>query len=144
MGEILIEAGTKPRTLLGWRLCALVYDFFPAFGLWFIVAAVFTVLHRDAVLGGWLGFGEFSAMWAVTGLYATISWKRGGQTLGMRPWKLRVVADGALTWRALWLRYALGSVSMFAGGLGFIWAFFDRDKLALHDRLSGTRLLRRA
>jgi uncharacterized RDD family membrane protein YckC len=27
-------------------------------------------------------------------------------------------------------------------GLGFLWVLYDRDKLAWHDRLSGTRLVR--
>ena len=31
-----------------------------------------------------------------TALYAVLSWRRGGQTLGMRPWRLRAAADGAL------------------------------------------------
>ena len=57
----------KPTALIGWRLLALVYDFFPAFGLWFAVAAVFVAAHHDAVLGGALGLLEFSVMWLVTG-----------------------------------------------------------------------------
>lgn len=134
----------KPRTLLGWRLLALLYDLFPAFGLWCVVAALFTFAHGDAVRGGWLGLGEFAAMWLVTGVYATASWRRGGQTLGMRPWKLHVtsLADDTPSWRALWLRYALGSLALLCVGAGFCWALFDKDRLALHDRASGTRLIR--
>ena len=84
------------------------------------------------------------ACWLVTGAYATASWRRGGQTLGMRPWRLKLVAcDGDVpTWRALWLRYAVGLLSLLAGGLGFWWAWWDRDRLAWHDRASGTRLVR--
>jgi len=86
----------------------------------------------------------WSACWAVTGLYATVSWRRGGQTLGMRPWRLRLrTADGAPpSWRALWLRYAVGTLSLLAGGLGVWWAWFDRGRLAWHDRASGTGLER--
>jgi uncharacterized RDD family membrane protein YckC len=137
---------TPPRALLGWRLLALVYDFFPALGLWFVVAAAFTLLHRDAVVGGWLGFAEFVALWLVTGLYATLSWRRGGATLGMRPWRLRVVsADGDVaSWSTLWKRYAVGTLSLLLAGAGFWWALFDRERLTWHDRASGTRMLRGA
>ena len=53
----------RPAPLIGWRMLALVYDLFPAFGLWFLVAAVFVAVHRDAMLGGALGLLEFAAMW---------------------------------------------------------------------------------
>lgn len=134
----------RPSPLIGWRLLALLYDAFPALALWFVVAAAFTLAHGDAVRGGALGLLEFVALWLVAGLYATWSWHRGGQTLGMRPWRLHLVAadGGRPGWRALWLRYALGGLSLLLGGLGFWWAWLDRDRLTWHDRLSRTRLLR--
>lgn len=134
----------RPRALIGWRLLALAYDFFPVLALWFAIAGVFTFAHGDAVRGGWLGLLEFAAMWLAAGLYAVLSWRRGGQTLGMRPWRLRVVAaDGAPAGTgALWLRYAVGGASLLLAGSGFWWAWFDRGNLTWHDRLSKTRLFR--
>ena len=139
-----MPGSNPPRALVGWRLLALAYDLLPVLALWFVVAAGFTAAHGDAVRGGALGLLEFAVLWAVTGAYATLSWRRGGQTLGMRPWRLKLVAcDGDVpTWRALWLRYAVGLLSLLAGGLGFWWAWWDRDRLAWHDRASGTRLVR--
>ena len=133
-----------PRALIGWRLLALVYDFFPVLGLWFVAAGVFTAIHGDSVRGGWLGLLEFAVLWLLAGLYAVLSWRRGGQTLGARAWRLRVVAasGGSATARAAWLRYAMGSVSLLAAGLGFWWAWIDRDRLTWHDRISGTRMTR--
>ncbi len=131
--------------LVGWRLLALTYDFFPVLALWFVTAGAFTLLHGDAVRGGWLGGVEFAALWAVSGLYATISWRRGGQTIGMRPWQMRVVDAGGAgnaSSRKLWLRYAVGSASLLLAGAGFWWAWIDRDRLTWHDRASGTRMLR--
>lgn len=142
----------RPRALVGWRLLALLYDLLPVVALWFLVAVPFMLL--DVAISGDThhNIGPFSAMqwllwaacWGATGLYATLSWRRGGQTLGMRPWRLRVSgSDGGLApWRRLWLRYAVGTLSVLAAGLGFWWAWIDRDRLAWHDRLSGTRLVR--
>lgn len=123
---------------------ALLYDFFPVLALWFITAGVFTLLHGDAVRGGWLGLLEFAALWLVAGLYAVLSWQRGGQTIGMRPWRLQVVTahGGVPSTRALWLRYAVGGVSVLLGGLGLWWAWLDRAGLTWHDRASGTRMQR--
>lgn len=135
-----------PRPLIGWRLLALLYDFFAMLAVWFVVAALFTFAHGDAVRGGWLGLLEFAVFWLLGGLYATLSWRRGGQTLGMRAWRLKVASAGGGTprLRQLWWRYAIGSVSLLAAGLGFWWAWLDRERLTWHDRASGTRLLRAA
>ncbi|QOY63106.1 RDD family protein [Lysobacter sp. H21R4] len=132
--------------LLGWRLLALVYDFFPALGLWLLVAAMFVAAHHDAITGGLLGSLEFIALWLVTAGYSMASWRFGGQTLGMRPWRLQVVgADGGVpSWRTLLVRYAVGNLSLLLGGLGFWWAWWDRDGLTWHDRASGTRMRRLA
>ena len=128
------------RALIGWRLLALAYDFFPVL----VIAAVFTALNGDSVRGGWLGLLEFVVLWLVAGAYAVPSWRRGGQTLGMRPWRLRVVGahGGSPDPRTLWMRYAVGGLSLLAGGLGFWWAWIDRDRLTWHDRISGTRMRR--
>ncbi|GAB6194978.1 RDD family protein [Lysobacter xanthus] len=141
-------ASTYPaRPNIGWRLLALVYDVFPALGLWFVTVSIAVALHGGEPVrsGTAAGFVELAALWAVTGIYATLSWRRGGQTLGMRPWRLHVVGDrGALSWRDAWLRYAVGTLSLLAAGLGFWWAWIDRDRRAWHDRASRSRVERRA
>ncbi|WAC63062.1 RDD family protein [Pseudoxanthomonas sp. SL93] len=143
----------KPRALIGWRLLSLLYDIWPVLAMWMLISTLFTVGYtflghhgtRDNItpfsLLQWL---LWLACWAVTGLYAVLSWRRGGQTLGMRPWRIKVIArDGsAPTRRALWTRFAVATVSLLAGGLGFWWAWVDRDRLAWHDRLSGTQMIR--
>ena len=140
------ESPAPPRALVGWRLLALAYDFFPMLALWFITAGVFTAIHRDAVRGGWLGLLEFAVMWLLAGAYAVASWRRGGQTLGMRAWRLRVtdMQGTNATTRALWLRYAVGGISLLAAGCGFWWAWIARERLTWHDRASGTRVMREA
>ena len=139
-------APAPPSPHIGWRLLALLYDLFPALALWFAVAAISLQLHggdpvRADTLAGWL---ELVALWGITGAYAIVSWRRGGQTLGMRPWRLKVEArdGGPASWRALLIRYAVGTASLLPAGLGFWWAWADRDRLTWHDRASGTRLVR--
>ena len=140
------ESPAPPRALVGWRLLALAYDFFPMLGIWFVVVVASLVLHRgDAILPGTLASAlEFIALLAATGLYATASWRRGGQTIGMKPWRAYVTTpdDALAPLGRLWLRYATGIVSLACAGLGFWWAWIDRDGLTWHDRLSGTRFIR--
>ena len=145
-------AASPHPAYIGRRLLGLVYDLFVALALWIVIAVPFVLL--DVLLSGDVrhNIGAFSllqwllwlACWAATALYATASWRRGGQTLGMRPWRLRVVArdGGAPTRQALWRRYAVATLSVLAAGLGFWWAWFDRDRLTWHDRAGGTRVVR--
>ena len=140
----------RPSALLLRRLAALFYDLWPVLALWMLVSALFTVGYALAGHASRDNIHPFSALqwllwlscWLIAGLYATESWKRGGQTLGMRPWRLRLqTVDGQSPSRALlWKRYVLGSLSLLVAGLGFFWALVDRERLPLHDRLSGTRL----
>jgi uncharacterized RDD family membrane protein YckC len=142
----------KPHALIGWRLLALLYDVWPVLAMWIAAAIPFVLV--DVVISDNVrhNIEPYSLMWwllwlccwGVAGAYATLSWHRGGQTLGMRPWRLKVVAtDGsAPTLAALWRRYALATVSTLAAGLGFWWAWLDRDRLTFHDRCSGTRMVR--
>ena len=142
----------RPQALLLRRWLALFYDMWPVLAVWMLISLLFNI--------GWTlaGHGEreilatlsplgallWACCWAASGGYAVYSWGHGGQTLGMRPWRIRVTgADGgAPGTRALWIRYAVGTVSLLAGGLGFWWAWFDRDRRTWHDRASGTRLVR--
>lgn len=70
-------------------------------------------------------------------------WTHGGQTLGMRAWRIRVQRyDGrAISWWQALLRYLVAYVSWAAAGLGFLWSLFDREKLTWHDRYSESVLV---
>ncbi|HQX06720.1 MAG TPA: RDD family protein [Zoogloea sp.] len=82
-------------------------------------------------------------IFAVLGMYFLWYWRRGGQTLAMQTWKLRIVnIDGnPVSLRQGWLRYALAWPSVLLFGAGLLWALIDKDKQFLHDRLAGTRIV---
>jgi len=75
------------------------------------------------------------------GCYFVLSWRRGGQTMGMRPFRLRVVsADGSVArTRQLWTRYTIATLTPV---IGFAWAFFQRDRRALYDLAADTVFVR--
>ena len=70
-------------------------------------------------------------------------WVRGGQTLGLRTWRMKLVRDdgGPITWAIALKRFVLAWISLLCLGLGFLWIMYNRDKLAWHDRWSETRLI---
>jgi uncharacterized RDD family membrane protein YckC len=79
----------------------------------------------------------------LAGTYFAWQWRRGGQTLAMKAWRIRLVtASGAeLTWRHAILRFALAVPGVLLCGSGFLWVLIDRDRQFLHDRLAGTRIV---
>jgi uncharacterized RDD family membrane protein YckC len=131
---------------LGLRLAAAAYDLLPLLGLWF-VAAVLAL----AVTGGALDTHTLAGKFLVQGFalalsaaYFVVSWSRGGQTIGMRAWRLRVVdANGdRVPWSRACLRFFVALVSLAALGAGFWWALFDPQRRAWHDMAARTRVLR--
>lgn len=165
----------SPRAVpahLGWRLLALVYDLFPSFAVLLAFGALATGLasllgHADLSDLPWAGPLLALGAWAFVGAYFVLSWQRGGQTLGMRPWRLRVVAEDGrrAPLRGLALRYAVATLPALlllelagllpwadrllpfwiagtAAGAGLLWSLFDGERAALHDRVSHTRLVR--
>jgi uncharacterized RDD family membrane protein YckC len=150
--EATSPSQSRPAALIGWRLLALFYDLWPVAALWMLASGAFTLGFALSGHATRENIAPFSALqwllwltcWLITAAYAVLSWRRGGQTLGMRPWRLRVVAasGGAPSPKALLVRFAVGTVSLLLGGLGFWWAWVDRDRLTWHDRASGTRLVR--
>jgi uncharacterized RDD family membrane protein YckC len=132
---------------LGWRLIAMVYDLFPLMALWFATSGAELYLAGGKTsdrLGTAAGWGLLALLWVVTGAYLVFSWRFGGATIGMRPWRLKVLAaDGRpAPVDSLCLRYAVATLSLLAGGLGFVWALFDEERRCWHDMAAGTRLVR--
>jgi len=80
----------------------------------------------------------------VLAAYFAYCWQRGGQTLAMKTWRIRVARrDGSpLSAREAVARFALAVWSLCLFGAGFWWGFIDRERQFLHDRLVGSRLYR--
>ena len=125
------------------RLIALIYDVFPLMGLWFFAGAIGLSIAGDQ--NSWVRNTAIQALVLLfTAGYFVISWTRGGQTIGMRAWRLRVInADGSrVGWPRALLRFVLASLSLGLLGAGFWWQFFDREKRSAHDAVARTRMLR--
>jgi uncharacterized RDD family membrane protein YckC len=111
-----------------------------------IIASALVVLPTGLVFDHTIpsGNGLFRAyLVGVSMLFYCGFWVHGGQTLGMRTWRVEVVRDNGepLRWRDALLRWLCALLSWLALGAGFLWILVDREKKAWHDRLSGTRLI---
>jgi uncharacterized RDD family membrane protein YckC len=70
-------------------------------------------------------------------------WSRGGQTLGMRAWRLRLTDrhGQSPSLKQCALRCLVGPLALGLAAFGYWWAWFDRDGYCWHDRISGTRVV---
>jgi uncharacterized RDD family membrane protein YckC len=120
------------------RLASLLYESVLVFAIAFFAGFAFLLASGAAQLEGWLLHAHQAFLVAVLGAYFLWCWLRGGQTLAMKAWRIRL--DGVTPRRAL-ARFLL-AVALVPTGIGLLWALVDRDRQFLHDRIAGTRLVR--
>jgi uncharacterized RDD family membrane protein YckC len=132
-----------PLASLSRRLAALIYEALLLFAVLAVAALPFAMFTRaaDAIVARPL---LQIYLVAVAATYFVWQWRRGGQTLPMKTWRLRVVtrAGSALSLRQALSRFVLAAAGCLAGGGGFVWALVDREGQFLHDRLAGTQIIK--
>ena len=127
---------------IGRRIACMFYEAILLFAVGFAATSLF--FYASGGLGA-SGYGRTMLQLFLVAVFAGYflwCWLRGGQTLAMKTWKIRLVAPGQdrvppLT--AL-LRFALAVLAV-PTGIALGWALFDRDRQFLHDRIAGTRLV---
>jgi uncharacterized RDD family membrane protein YckC len=134
----------EPASLLR-RLAAFAYDLLLLAAL--VLCFTLLVVVVAAGLGRSVPPGSVWFQLCVTVLVAGFFcgfWVHGGQTLGMRAWRIRVVRDdGAkLTGAQAVARFAAAIVAALPAGLGFWWGLLDDAGRAWHDRWTRTRVVR--
>ncbi|MCK9260508.1 MAG: RDD family protein [Azoarcus sp.] len=123
------------------RLASMLYETMLLLGvlaLTFMVPYLLLGMFFEITPPGWLAWIH---IFLVLGFYFVWYWHRQGQTLAMQTWRLKIVdsvSGQPLNAARSWLRYVLAWPSVLIGGVGLIWAIFDRDRQFLHDRLSGS------
>lgn len=126
------------------RLAAIFYDAWLIVALWLVGAIVDFAIQsalRTAAEPLRLPLQLFLVVCPF--LFYGWFWTHGGQTLGMRAWRLKLLDNHGrtATWRHSIIRVAAAFVSASALGLGYLWALIDKDRLTWHDHWSGTRLV---
>ena len=127
------------------RLFAIFYDCFLITAILFITTGITILLNggkaveQDDALYPVLVF----SLAAMIYVYFTWFWVNGGQTLGMKTWKIRLVTlDGSrLSWTSASIRFVTAIISWCCCGLGYLWSLFDRDRRCWHDIASRSVLL---
>lgn len=140
----MVEDAPAPGLLR--RLAAILYDTFLVLPL--IMLAAFLAMGLRQLLG--TAEPEALSPWVVRAFalaccigFFSAFWLKGGQTLGMQAWRIRLVTVSGepLTLSRCALRCFCAALAAAPAGLGYLWCLVDREGRGLHDLLSGTRLV---
>ena len=121
------------------QLAAMIYDSLLIFAVLFFASAIALLFNGGEAIESNLWFSLYLLLTVFT--YYAWFWKKSGQTLGMRAWKIRIITNTGTNpdWLLSYRRLALALLSWACFGLGYLWRLFR--PWTWHDRLSGTRII---
>jgi len=121
----------------------MLYEFLLLFAIGFLAVWLFQFAAGTFNIEGWRRHLLQLFLIAVFAAYFLWCWLRGGQTLAMKTWRIRLVAKnghGRVAAKAALLRFFY-ALLLVPTTIGIFWAMVDRDRQFLHDRLAGSLLL---
>lgn len=131
-----------PPASLARRGLALIYEMLLLVAVLFAGALPFLIFTRHLETAGMRPLFQLYLL-VLCGGYYIWQWLRGGQTLPMKTWHLRLATlkGTPLTLRQAVYRYIFALLGLGLFGAGFLWALVDRERQFLHDRLAGTKII---
>jgi uncharacterized RDD family membrane protein YckC len=131
-----------PLAPLGRRAASLVYEALLLSAVLWCAGLLFALIEQQlAWTHARLLYQAYLLL--ISGAYFVWHWVRG-QTLPMKTWHIKLVTESGnpVSKRQALARYLIGTAGLLLLGVGFLWAFVDRERQFLHDRLAGTRIVR--
>lgn len=145
--DVAMNVQNLPTASLTRRLAAMLYDAMVILALYILlggllVTAVSKLQGSDELLRLSPAM-SMTILFSFAFLYYSHSWRRGGQTIGMKAWRIRLTTLDAKPVRLshCMLRTGIGFFSLILGGFGFWWALFDKQQRSWHDMASLTRVV---
>lgn len=120
------------------RLGVMFYDWLLCSACLFVFTGIAVTFNQGNVINAQQQPFFYIGLFGVMLVYFIGFWRQGGQTPGMKVWKIRVTADTPpASVDKLAIRFF---VVLLTVGLGILPIFFRRDNRGLHDILSKTTL----
>ena len=126
------------------RLASMLYESILLFAIAFLATWLFQFAAGTLRIEGWRMHVLQLFLLTVFASYFLWCWLRGGQTLAMKTWRIRLVAmngHGRIAPKAALLRFFF-ALLLVPTTIGIFWALVDRDRQFLHDRLAGSLLVK--
>lgn len=129
------------RVSLVRRFAAILYDLLLVIAILLIASLPWVMFGVERGQPAYIAYTIF--IYSLIILYFAWFWTHGGQTLGMKAWKIRVVnqQQQAISWPFALLRAVSAFVSLVLLGMGFWYALFDSRRRGWHDIISRSQLI---
>jgi len=128
------------------RLMVILYDSFAVLSISFLLTALWVTGNSgEAVTPGQTVYPLYLAsLFLAAWFYFAISWRKGGATLGMRAWKVKLLTDTGdkISWMGSMLRFCAAWLGLIVFASGFILSLLRKDRACWHDLVSHSRLVR--
>lgn len=123
------------------HLAIIVYDSLLLLALLFLATAIVLPFNSGEAFSSSQYFFPLYLL-SVCFLFYGWFWTHGGQTLGMKTWKIKVLTFDyqPMTWWQALKRFITAIISWLLLGMGFLWKLIDKKHYTWHDRLSKTAL----
>lgn len=138
-----INQNKRQQITLTRRLGAILYDLLLLISLLLVLSTLFVIVFRLTPENPFFIIYQ-AFIFIISFFFYTWFWVHGGQTLGMKTWKIKITcADGTnVSWKKATIRYFIAIVSLMPLGLGFIWSVIDMKNRTWHDIASYTQLVK--
>ncbi len=122
------------------HLAVIAYDLFLLIAVLLVAGLLIVAVNGGQAIS--TGNPFFSAyLILVSFLFYGWFWTHGGQTIGMRSWKVRLISNNdAITWSQCFRRFITAFLSYPLFGIGLWWQYLSDTKASWPDLCSGTRL----
>ena len=138
----LLRTPKRPAPGFLRRLAAQLYDIFLLVAILFLATAILLPFTSGESISEQqiLIYRIYLAI--ISFLFYGWFWTHGGQTLGLRAWKIKVLTlnKKPISWKQAFLRFITAIISWSVLGLGFLWIFMNKRRYSWHDYLSKTAL----
>lgn len=118
------------------RVAIVIYDFLLLIALLFLATALLLPFNAGEAFTKEQIFYPIYLL-IVSFLFYGWFWTHGGQTLGLRAWKAKVLTidQQPISWTQALVRFITAFASL---GLGLLWVLVDKQQRSWHDSLSKT------
>ena len=111
---------------------AIIYDTILVFSLIFTCIGLGVLINIEGKIVFWI------ITLPASYFYFVFSWVNGGQTLGMKSWKIKLEK---ISYKDATLRFFLALLSIMAFGIGFFYKLTNKNHQTLYDTILKTKII---
>ena len=129
------------RPALFRHLVIIIYDLLLLFSILLLATFIIVALNNGTAIGPGNPF-FIAYLFIVSFIFYGWFWTHGGQTLGMRSWKVTLYSQTGrvISWQQAMLRFAISIIAWLALGIGIWWQYCGKNNQSWPDQASGTYL----